>query len=148
MQKTVHFIGAKTSKVQMFRAISTPEGLAAWWASSAQGQVKKGETLQLHFAGLTTLKFTYDMIEPDEKLVLTCYDSFKAWDQTQLVWTLEEKEGQVFLTHIHQNIPYGDLESLAYFSTKWTVYLLSLKQYLETGLGTPYPGEAKLYHGD
>ncbi len=132
----------------MFRAISTPEGLREWWATSADGEVVEGGTLNLVFDRLTTLKFRYDQIVPPTKLVISCFDSFKSWDKTQLVFEIEEREGQVFLTHTHQNIPDGDMESLSYFSTKWTVYLLSLKQYLETGKGTPYPNEPKLYHGD
>ena len=148
MNKTSHFIGAKTSKEAMFNAISTPEGLAKWWASSAQGMAVEGGTIRLNFDNLATLKFRYDEIIYNQKLVLTCFESFKAWDKTQLVFKIEEKDSQVFLTHIHQNISENDIESYTYFSTKWTVYLLSLKQYLETGKGTPYPSEIKLYHGD
>lgn len=146
--ETVHFIGAKTTREEMFQAISTPEGLVKWWASSAEGDTTEGSTLSLTFEGLTTLKFRYDQITPNNKLILTCFDSFKSWDGTQLVLELEEKEDQVFLTHTHQNIPEDDSESLIYSTSKWTVYLLSLKQYLETGKGTPYPHELKLYHGD
>ncbi len=148
MQKTIHFIGARTTREEMFRAISTPEGLKEWWATSANGNVEEGGTLHLVFEQLTTLKFRYDVISPNEKLILTCFDSFKSWDKTQLVFEIEEKDNQIFLTQTHQNIPDNDIESLSYFSTKWTVYLLSLKQYLETGKGTPYPQEFKLYNGD
>lgn len=148
MQKTIHFIGAKTTKEDMFRAISTPAGLQKWWATSANGKVEEGETLNLIFNELTTLKFKYDLISPNEKLIITCFDSFKSWDNTQLVFEIEEKEDQIFLTQTHQNIPDNDIESLSYFSSKWTIYLLSLKQYLETGKGMPYPKELKLYHGD
>ena len=148
MKKIVHFIGAKTTKEKMFHAISTPDGIKEWWASNANGTVKMGETLELIFTKLTVLNFKYEEIIPNNKLVLTCFNSFKAWDKTQLVFEIEEKEGQVFLTLTHQNIPDDDVESLTYFTSKWTIYLLSLKQYLETGIGTPYPKELKLYHGD
>jgi uncharacterized protein YndB with AHSA1/START domain len=148
MKKTIHFIGAKCTKEDMFNAISKPSELGKWWATSAKGTVELGETLHLTFNNLTTLKFRYDEIVPNEKLVLTCYDSFKSWDKTQLIFEVEEKDNQVFLTQTHQNINSQDTESLTYFSSKWTVYLLSLKQYLETGIGTPYPNETKLYHGD
>jgi uncharacterized protein YndB with AHSA1/START domain len=148
MKKTTHFIGAKTTPGEMFSAVSAPEKLQQWWSTSAQGHAIPGGTVTLEFDGLTVLKFRYDEIIPDRKLVLTCYDSFKSWDKTQLVFDIEQKENQVFLTQTHQNIPDEDYESLVYFTSKWTVYLLSLKQYLETGAGTPYPNELKLYHGD
>ena len=148
MKSTTHFIGAKTNKGDMYDAITRPEMLQQWWASSAEGDVKPGATLFLTFADLTILKFRYDEMIPDRRLFLTCYDSFKSWNNTQLVFEIEQKDKQVFLTHTHQNIPNDDVESLVYFTSKWTVYLLSLKQFLETGKGTPYPYEPKLYHGD
>ncbi len=148
MEKTTHFIGVKCTIEDMFHAISEPSGLEKWWATSAEGITESGENLYLTFNNLTTLKFKYDEIIPNEKLVLTCFDSFKSWNNTQLIFEIKEKENQVFLTQIHQNINSEDIESLTYFTTKWTIYLLSLKQYLETGVGTPYPNESKLYHGD
>jgi len=148
MERTIHFIGAKYTKEEMFNAISKPSGLEEWWATKAEGINEEGETLFLTFDNLTTLKFKYDEIIPNDKLVLTCFDSFKSWDKTQLVFEIIEKDNQAFLTQTHQNINPHDIESLTYFSSKWTVYLLSLKQYLETGAGTPYPNETKLYHGD
>lgn len=148
MERTIHFIGVKCTKEEMFNAISKPSGLEKWWATRVEGIAEIGESLFLTFDNLTTLKFKYDEIVPNEKLVLTCFDSFKSWDKTQLVFEIIEKDNQVFLTQTHQNINPWDIESLTYFSSKWTVYLLSLKQYLETGIGTPYPNEAKLYHGD
>ena len=148
MEKTTHFIGAKCTKEEMFNAISKPSELEKWWATRAEGIVESGETLFLIFDKLTTLKLKYEEIVPNQKLVLTCFDSFKAWDKTQLIFEILEKDNQVFLTQTHQNINPQDVQSLTYFSSKWTVYLLSLKQYLETGIGTPYPYETKLFHGD
>ncbi len=126
MNKTIHFIGEKTSKESMFNAISTPGGLAKWWATSANGTVAKDETIQLNFDKLVTLKLRCDEFISNQKIVLTCFESFQAWDKTQLVFNIEEKNSQVFLTHIHQNISEDEIESYIYFSTKWTVYLLSL----------------------
>lgn len=132
----------------MFDAISLPGKLEQWWATSAEGIPKAGETLALYFEGLTTLKFRYSEIIPPQKLVLTCYDGLGPWQDTILTFEMEEKDGQVFLTHTHSNINPDDVESLTYFSSKWTIYLLSLKNLLENGDGTPYPAEPKLYHGD
>lgn len=148
MEKMTHFIGAKCTKEAMFRAVSLASELEKWWATNATGKLELGGTLNLTFENLTTLKFRYDKISPNEKLVLTCFNSFKSWNNTQLVFEIEEKNHQVFLTHTHQNIDPQDIESLTYFTSKWTIYLLSLKQYLEKGIGTPYPTGPKLYHGD
>ena len=148
MATTRHFIGAKTTPEAMFHALSAPEGLEKWWATSASGEVAVGGTVAMDFGGLVTLTFRYDEIRPSERLILTCIGGFKAWQDTVLTHEIAEKDGQVFLTHIHDRIDGDDPEALTYFSTKWTVYLLSLKAYLETGKGTPFPTETKLYDGD
>ena len=132
----------------MFEAISRPEELQKWWATSANGIPETGETLELYFGGLTTLKFRYSEVTPSKKLILTCYEGFGPWLDTVLTFEIQEKDEQVFLTHVHSNIKPDDIESLTYFSSKWTIYLLSLKNLLENGAGTPYPKEIKLYHGD
>ena len=90
----------------------------------------------------------YEEILPPDKLVLTCVKGFKAWQGTVLTHEIQEKDNQVFLTHIHSHIDPQDVEALTYFNTKWTIYLLSLKNYLEEGKGTPLPTEINLYHGD
>ncbi len=148
MHSTRHIIGAKATKQAMFQAISTPEGLEQWWASSAKGVPQVGETLELDFAGMTTLRFRYDEILKPNRLVLTCIEGFQAWQGTVLTHEVEERDAQIFLTHTHSHIDSQDIDALTYFNTKWTVYLLSLKRYLEEGQGTPFPLESKLYHGD
>ncbi|WP_222981587.1 SRPBCC family protein [Flagellimonas meishanensis] len=146
--ETRHFIGTTATKEAMFEAMATTEGLTKWWATKAKGNVLAGQVVELEFDGLTTLKFKCDEVVKNKKLVLVCFQSFKAWNGTKLIFNIEKKDQQVFLTLIHQDIAEDDMESYTYFSTKWTVYLLSLKQYLEIGVGTPYPKELKLYHGD
>ncbi len=65
----------------------------------------------------------YEEILPPDKLVLTCVKGFKAWQGTVLTHEIQEKDNQVFLTHIHSNIDPQDVETLTYFNTKWTIYL-------------------------
>lgn len=148
MKDSRHFIGAKTTKEEMYKAISEPQGLEKWWATSAMGDPEIGKTIALHFKNLTTLKFKYTVLVPHEKLELTCFEGPAQWRDAVLTFELEERKEQVFLTHTHSNIPSNDIASLTYFNTKWTIYLLSLKDFLETGKGTPYPTELKLYHED
>lgn len=39
-------------------------------------------------------------------------------------------------------------EDFLYFSTRWTCYLLSLRDFIETGRGGPYPNDVKIHLGD
>ena len=69
------------------------------------------------------------------------------WKGSELLFELEQSDEQVFLTLTHENDDASEDEFL-YFSTKWPVYLLSLKSLVETGKGRPYPHDIKIHVGD
>ena len=66
---------------------------------------------------------------------------------SELHLTLEDANEQVFVTLKHSNEGADD-DALLYFSTKWPLYLLSLRDFIETGGGRPYPSDIKIHYGD
>ena len=53
---------------------------------------------------------------------------------------------QVFITLTHTTGTETSNEVFQYFSTKWPMFLVSLKQLLETSQGMPYPNDIKIQH--
>ena len=78
---------------------------------------------------------------------LACTDGPGAWAGSELRFQLTETDEQVFVTLTHSSATATDDEFL-YFSTKWPVYLLSLRDFLESGAGRPYPRDVKIHVGD
>ncbi len=62
----------------------------------------------------------------------------------QLRFELEESDGQVWVTLVHETSPEVPPEAHQYFCTKWPTFLVSLKALLETGKGMPYPDDIKI----
>ena len=64
---------------------------------------------------------------------------------TEITFQLEPGDGQVFVrfTHARWQVS-GDF--LAHCTTKWGSFLLSLKNYIETGRGEPYPDDVPIDH--
>ena len=114
-----------------------PNELGSWWVTQAQGTTPKvGALLTLSLSGRQDLSFRILELDPDRLVVFVCSKGPLAWQGTHLQFRLSEDA----------NI--GDPDSFLYFNTKWPVYLLSLKAFIETGRGTPYPKETKIHIGD
>ena len=125
----------------------TNDGLSGWWVSSGSGNVETGGQIDLTFSGLAVLSFRCDELRSNRLLRLKCVSGPIPWEGSVLLFELEQSDEQVFLTLTHENDDASEDEFL-YFSTKWPVYLLSLKGLVETGKGRPYPHDIKIHVGD
>jgi hypothetical protein len=122
--------------------------LAGWWASQAAGTPNVGATIDLAFTGTNGLSFNVRDLEPYRLVNFECMAGPRAWRGTRLRFELQNQNEQIFVTLAHANLDRSDQDSFLYFSTKWPVYLLSLKDFVETGKGRPYPHDTKIHHGD
>lgn len=147
MAKVRHRVGIKESIGKVFQALTTNDGLSGWWASSADIEASIGGRADLTFDGLAVLSFEYEDIQANVKVAMKCISGPGPWKDSELLFELERSEEQVFLTLTHQNSNASD-DDFLYFSTKWPVYLLSLKGLVEEGTGKPYPGDVKIHYGD
>ncbi len=147
MAQVKHQVGINGAIDKIFSAITTNEGFSGWWASSAKINAEITGKIDLTFDGLTVLKFTYQDIKENKKVALQCIEGPGAWQNSALIFELEQADNQVFVTLTHQNDNASD-DDFLYFSTKWTCYLLSLKSLVETGKGRPYPNDIKVFVGD
>ena len=147
MAKVKHRVGINASNDKVFYALTSNEGLSGWWASEADIEADIGGKVDLTFYQLATLNFQYKEIKPNSKVIMECLSGPGPWLHSELVFELEASEDQVFVTLTHHN-PDATDDDFLYFSTKWPVYLLSLRDFVETGSGTPYPNDIKIHVGD
>jgi hypothetical protein len=80
-------------------------------------------------------------------VLLECSSGPFPWLGSELQFALEVANEQVFVTLSHSNNSAVD-DSFLYFSTKWPLYLLSLRDFIEIGDGRPYPNDIKIHYGD
>lgn len=147
MAKVKHRVGINSSIEEIFSAITTDQGFAGWWASSAQSKLEIGGRLDLTFQGLTMLKFKYKDIQEHKNVEIECVEGPGAWMGSVILFQLEQVEDQVFVSLTHNNDAASE-DDFLYFSTKWPCYLLSLRDFIETGKGKPYPNDIKIHVGD
>lgn len=137
-----HRVGIRSSLDQVYRALTTREGLAGWWTNDTRGETTVGGVLEFRFgAGGFDLKVLE--LDPGRRVVWEVVDGPAEWLGTTVRWELRQ-EGDfaiVLLTHQDWKEP---VEFMHHCGTKWGVFLLSLKSLVETGTGAPDPHDVKI----
>jgi hypothetical protein len=147
MAEVRHRVGIRGSVADIYVALVEPNDLAGWWATSSSGTPEVGKTLDLTFGELVTRSFVVRNLETNSLVLLECSSGPHPWLGSRLRFSLEDSDDQVFVTLIHSNSGADD-DSFLYFNTKWPLYLLSLRDFIEAGSGRPYPIDIKIHYGD
>jgi hypothetical protein len=125
-----------------YRALTTLEGLSGWWTTNTQGESKVGGVLQFRFgAGGFDMKVLE--LDPERRVLWQVVDGPAEWIGTKISFDLRQEGDWTIILFKHQGWK-EPVEFMHHCSTKWAVFLLSLKSLLETGKGAPWPNEIKL----
>jgi uncharacterized protein YndB with AHSA1/START domain len=143
MVDILHKVGIRSaSPDDVYNALTTLEGLCAWWTSTTQGQGEIGGLLQFRFGG-----GGFDMkvleLAPAKRVLWQVVDGPEEWLGTKISFDLKHEGGWTVVLFKHEGWK-APVEFMHHCSTKWAVFLLSLKSLLETGKGAPWPNEIKL----
>ena len=143
MVDILHKVGIKSSSLKdVYQALTTVEGLSGWWTSDTRGESKVGGVLQFRFGG-----GGFDMkvldLKPSEHVLWQVVDGPEEWLGTKVSFDLKQNGDWIVVLFKHQGWK-EPVEFMHHCSTKWGVFLLSLKSLLETGAGAPHPHEIKL----
>jgi uncharacterized protein YndB with AHSA1/START domain len=141
MARVHHRIGVAAPREKVYACLLEPDKLTGWWSSTAEAN----GNLRLGFAGLTTLEFEIVDNQPPERLLLNCTGQPEIWDQSSLEFRTENAEKQTYLYLTHSKESASDIDFL-YFNTKWPLFLVSLKDFVELGSGRPYPNDQRIDH--
>ncbi|MCB9747835.1 MAG: SRPBCC domain-containing protein [Candidatus Omnitrophica bacterium] len=141
MADITHKITINTSKEKVYQAIATVDGLKGWWTEHIDGASAEGQQLTFRFPNTGPVMEVLELMT-DEFIKWKCVDGVEDWKNTILTFELEEKDNNCELLFAHSG--WGDQsEFYAHCSMKWAVFLLSLKEYCETGKGQPFPDDIK-----
>lgn len=138
-----HRVGIVAPLQEVWAALTEPKRLSGWWSSSADGNSEPNGTFNLKFTGLTTLSFRVIQRKENHLLHLKNMDGPGAWKDSDLEFHLERSEEQVFLVLKHYSEQASE-DDFQFFMTKWPIFLVSLKSYVETGKGRPFPNDIKI----
>jgi uncharacterized protein YndB with AHSA1/START domain len=143
MPDILHKVGIRSSSPDdVYNALTTIEGLSGWWTSDTRGESKVAGVIQFRFrAGGFDMKVLE--LRPAKHVLWQVVDGPEEWLGTKVSFDIQQNDDWTIVLFKHADWK-EPVEFMHHCSTKWAVFLLSLKSLLETGKGAPWPNEIKL----
>ncbi len=116
-------------------ALTTSDGIRAYWTTSAEVPTEVGQTLRLGFP-IAPAPFDLRLERSDESGVTWRTETFPPhWVGTRVDWDVREHDGRATVTFRHDGFAdAADAGSAAY---TWGQIMVQLKHYAETGEPDP-----------
>lgn len=148
MVDIIHRIGIRSSTSKVYTALSTIDGLAHWWTEEVGGDDKAGGRIEFTFrseAGELKGQMVMEVPElnPGQNVRWRCVQGPDEWIGTFITFELSQQDDQTIVIFSHRGWREA-VEFMAHCSMKWAVFLLSLREYVETGNGKPSPRDLKI----
>jgi uncharacterized protein YndB with AHSA1/START domain len=148
MVDIVHKVGIKSSSLDdVYQALTTLEGLCGWWTRTTQGESKVGGVLKFRFSAGGVEMGGFDMkvleLHPASRVLWQVVDGPAEWIDTRISFDLKQDGDYAIILFKHEGWREPN-EHMHHCSTKWAMFLMSLKSLLETGKGTPNPNDIKI----
>jgi uncharacterized protein YndB with AHSA1/START domain len=148
MVNIIHRIGIRSGSDNVYQAISTMEGLANWWTDEVEGDEHLGGKMKFTFRQKTgdvkgEMVMEVKELNPRKNVRWQCVAGPDEWVGTDITFELSQQDDQTIIIFGHRNWSEA-IEFTAHCSMKWAVFLLSLRDYVETGKGKPSPDDVKI----
>ena len=133
-------IEIETDAAEIFRALTTQEGLTAFWTADASAVPEVGATLRFGFtAAPVDLEMVVTSLEADRQVEWACQGPWPGWEGTDVEWSIESAESGarlVLLRHVGWSDDTPDVV-LGSVALTWARVLVALEEYIRTGTKAP-----------
>jgi uncharacterized protein YndB with AHSA1/START domain len=142
MPDILHRIATKaTTADDLLPALTTIDGLASWWTTDTEGDASVDGIIKFRFVpGGFDMKVVE--IKPD-RVRWEVAEGPEEWMGTTITFDLKQDGEHTVVLFAHEGWR-EPVEFMNHCSTKWASYLLSLKDYVETGKGAPSPDDVQI----
>ena len=147
MVDILHRVGIKASLDEVYKALATRAGLAGWWTDNTQGESKVGGALQFRFSAggveIGGMEMKVLELQPARRVAWRVVDGPAEWIGNRISFDLKQAGDHSIVLFKHQDWK-EPVEFMHHCSTKWAMYLMSLKSLVETGKGSPNPNDSHI----
>jgi uncharacterized protein YndB with AHSA1/START domain len=148
MVNIIHRVGIKAPIEKVYEALSTINGIAGWWTQLTSGNSEPGETIVVRFltpAGEEkgSMHMEVKAMQPNKMVAWKITEGPTEWIDTNATFDLHVEDDYTIVLFGHRNWREA-VEFTSHCSMKWAIFLLSLKEYVETGKGRPSPNDIKI----
>ena len=143
MPDILHRIGATATPDKVYDALTTLDGLSAWWTTDTSGHTATDGTIQFRFGEAGGFDMKVVDQRPNERVEWEVIEGPDEWLGTHVGFDLKQDGDYTIVLFKHEGWR-EPVEFMSHCSTKWATFLMSLKELVETGTGAPYPEEVRV----
>lgn len=133
-----HEIRVNASPAELYAAVSNVEKLAHWWTTDTRGDSRLGKKLEFWFGDLCQ-EMEVTALDSEQNVHWhATHRGLPEWADTEIDFRIYQEDGKTRLHFKHSNWD-RDAKMFPQCSFHWAIYLVSLKEFVETGKGRPYP---------
>lgn len=143
MAEIKHRVGVRGELADVYSKLATDQGLSSWWTEDTRGAGEVGSIINFRF-GDSGPDFQVIELIPD-RLVRWRHsgDMPKDWMDSEISFELSQDDKQTIILFSHYNWQESS-DFLAHCSTKWAIFMMSLKASVEDGKGSPWPNDVHI----
>jgi uncharacterized protein YndB with AHSA1/START domain len=133
-----HTITIDAPKEDVFKAITTKDGLQGWYTAKAEGDAGHEQEIKLHFKTKEgPFHWKVQITKPGSTVRWECLQGPGSSVGTTAVFQLADKgDGRTTVDLDHEGVDESD-EKLRVCNTMWGALMLHLKKYVETKRSEP-----------
>jgi uncharacterized protein YndB with AHSA1/START domain len=144
MLDILHRIGIITpTPEKVYDALTTIDGLAAWWTEDTTGNADGGGILRFRFPPVGGFDMEVVKTQPSERVLWRVVEGPDEWVGTTIDWDLRQSGDYTIVLFKHEGWREPG-EFMHHCSTKWGSFLMSLKSLVESGQGAPAPRDIQI----
>ena len=128
-------IDTTASREEVYRALTTVDGLRSFWTSDADADAREGGSLRFGFEEAPVdLSMTVGTLAEGMSVGWTSIGPWPGWVGTEIAWTISDgaKGGDIVFAHTGWADETSDAD-LGVVALTWARVLLALKAYVESG---------------
>ena len=139
MVDILHKIEPKAPLEAVWKALATRDGLAGWWTSDTRGDANEGGIIEFYF-NQNRVDAKVVELAPGKHVVWQVVRGPDDWLGTKISFDLSKNGDLTKILFKHGGWREAN-EHMSHCSTKWGVFMLSLKSLVETGKGQAFPND-------
>jgi uncharacterized protein YndB with AHSA1/START domain len=132
-----HLIHINVESENVYNALTTIDGLSNWWTNLTSGLSKLNGIIEFRFNEPYFMRMKVIELEKNKKVLWQCIEAEKDWIGTLISFELESQGNKTILRFKHDAWPTHS-DFFAHCNLSWAKYLISLRDYLQTGKGRPF----------
>ena len=141
MADILHRVGTTAARDTVYQALTTVDGLAAWWTTDTEGSGE--DLLRFRFGDVGGFDMKVLELQPDTRVRWEVVDGPEEWVGTTVTFDLKQEGEWTVVLFAHEGWR-EQVEFMNHCTTKWGLFLMSLKSLVETDTGAPHPHDVRI----